>query len=342
MDPSSLIFVAIIGIWAAYLLGHWVRRRDQLATARSIDRFSSAMRVLERRAPVPALARPQARAYVVAPVRPVYARMAPAPEVRTPAPPAVRSAPQGDGGHDTRPGADVRRGSARSAAVRRRRLLAGLGALTLTGWLLVVFTVLAWWVAALPTLALVGFVAQLRALARQRQQRQQRQLATRHREVARPGRESMQAVVGHVVASRGQRLAASAQRAASARGIAEAQQRTEARNVPSTGSMPAQVERLSDVSDAQLSASSGEQWQPVPVPPPTYTLKPKAPTVIQARVSGAPEATEPNPVNGDQDNGDQDNGDQAHAAAPIAEPVPAEVPTFDLDEILERRIASGA
>nr|WP_284288238.1 hypothetical protein [Angustibacter aerolatus] len=29
MDPSSLIFVAIVAIWAAYLLGHWVRRRDQ-------------------------------------------------------------------------------------------------------------------------------------------------------------------------------------------------------------------------------------------------------------------------------------------------------------------------
>ena len=68
VDPSSLIFVAIIAVWAAYLLGHWVRRRDQLATARSIDRFSDAMRVLERRAPAP-VARPVARAYVVSPAQ---------------------------------------------------------------------------------------------------------------------------------------------------------------------------------------------------------------------------------------------------------------------------------
>ena len=53
VDPSSLIFVVIIGIWALYLLQHWVRRREQVATSRSVDRFSEAMRVLERRAPIP-------------------------------------------------------------------------------------------------------------------------------------------------------------------------------------------------------------------------------------------------------------------------------------------------
>ncbi len=67
VDPSSLIFVVIIGIWAVYLLQHWVRRREQLATSRSVDRFSEAMRILERRAPIPvALPTHQNRSYVVA------------------------------------------------------------------------------------------------------------------------------------------------------------------------------------------------------------------------------------------------------------------------------------
>jgi hypothetical protein len=44
-----LIFVAVVGIWAAFLVQHWVRRREDLATARSADRFSDAIRVLERR-----------------------------------------------------------------------------------------------------------------------------------------------------------------------------------------------------------------------------------------------------------------------------------------------------
>ena len=53
VQPSSLIFLVLIAIWAAYLLQHWVRRREHLATARSVDRFSDAMRVLERRSPLP-------------------------------------------------------------------------------------------------------------------------------------------------------------------------------------------------------------------------------------------------------------------------------------------------
>ena len=54
MQPSSLIFLVIVAIWVAYLIQHWVRRREHLATARSVDKFSEAMRVLERRSPLPA------------------------------------------------------------------------------------------------------------------------------------------------------------------------------------------------------------------------------------------------------------------------------------------------
>jgi hypothetical protein len=49
VQPSSLIFLVIVAIWVAYLIQHWVRRREHLATARSVDKFSEAMRVLERR-----------------------------------------------------------------------------------------------------------------------------------------------------------------------------------------------------------------------------------------------------------------------------------------------------
>src|SRR3954453_8891545 len=53
VQPSSLIFLVIVVIWVAYLIQHWVRRREHLATARSVDKFSEAMRVLERRTPLP-------------------------------------------------------------------------------------------------------------------------------------------------------------------------------------------------------------------------------------------------------------------------------------------------
>jgi hypothetical protein len=49
VEPSSLVFVAIIGVWAAYLVPHWLRRRDELAESRHGDRFSGGLRVLSRR-----------------------------------------------------------------------------------------------------------------------------------------------------------------------------------------------------------------------------------------------------------------------------------------------------
>ena len=55
MEPSSLIFLVIIGIWGAYFVQYWVRRREHLATIRSVDAFSETMRVLQVRAPLPSV-----------------------------------------------------------------------------------------------------------------------------------------------------------------------------------------------------------------------------------------------------------------------------------------------
>jgi hypothetical protein len=71
VQPSSLVFLVIIAVWAAYFVQYWVRRREHLATARSVDQFSESMRVLERRSPLPAsdLSTPQPRSYAVTPAR---------------------------------------------------------------------------------------------------------------------------------------------------------------------------------------------------------------------------------------------------------------------------------
>jgi hypothetical protein len=71
VQPSSLVFLVIIGVWAAYFVQYWVRRREHLATARSVDQFSESMRVLERRSPLPVtdLSVPQPRSYAVSPAR---------------------------------------------------------------------------------------------------------------------------------------------------------------------------------------------------------------------------------------------------------------------------------
>ncbi|MFC7491256.1 MULTISPECIES: hypothetical protein [unclassified Knoellia] len=71
MQPSSLIFLVIIGVWAAYFVQYWVRRREHLATIRSVDAFSETMRVLQRRAPLPSVDHggQAPRTYAVSPAR---------------------------------------------------------------------------------------------------------------------------------------------------------------------------------------------------------------------------------------------------------------------------------
>ena len=70
-SPSSLIFLVLLGVWAAYFVQYWVRRRDHVSTARSVEQFSEAMRVLERRDPLPRtdLSEQAPRSYAVHPAR---------------------------------------------------------------------------------------------------------------------------------------------------------------------------------------------------------------------------------------------------------------------------------
>ncbi|WP_323098205.1 hypothetical protein [Intrasporangium sp. YIM S08009] len=71
MPVSSLIFVVIVAIWAAYLVQHWMRRREDAAANRSVDGFSEAMRVLEKRPVLPTAEprTPRPHSYSVTPAR---------------------------------------------------------------------------------------------------------------------------------------------------------------------------------------------------------------------------------------------------------------------------------
>ncbi|WP_460461545.1 hypothetical protein [Angustibacter peucedani] len=309
MDPSSLIFVVIVAIWAAYLLGHWVRRRDQVATARSVDRFSDAMRVLERRPAVRTvpLSRPNPRSYVVAPAQ----RPAPSVVVKRAAavvrpepgrPEQVRPEPPRPDlvrRESVRPAARRPAPSARPARGRRVRGLAFLGLLVATPvvWLAAALsTAVTAWFGVVVTTALLLVVAELRRSARRARDLARRRDVTARRTASRSRRDSRRHVVGQVVAARRTAGPEVSTSAPDDEVVAE----PAAHDVPDDGS-----------------------WQPVPVPPPTYTLKPKAPPV-RRRV--LPEQAAPAPA-------------EPVVEAPVAEP--AAMGGFDLDAILERRIAAG-
>lgn len=144
MDLSGIIFVVLALAWAVYLIPKALKHHDEVARTRSIDRFSTAMRVLARREPVN---RRDAR-LVVAP-----ARSADNPRVLAPTAPADRTVAE----ERSEPGAprpagrpEVRRAAARAAARRRRRILSFLLVSTLVVTGLAAFAVVPWWSVAIP------------------------------------------------------------------------------------------------------------------------------------------------------------------------------------------------
>ena len=307
MQPSSLIFLVLIAIWAAYLLQHWVRRREHLATARSVDRFSDAMRVLERRTPLPDvdLSAPSPRSYTVSPARPSR------PEVVV-----KRAQPLSDVSPD--PVAAVR--STRTfhvlagVSARRLRGLSLLAALTLALVVspLAALLVLPWWSALAAVGVLVADVAWLR-------------------HVAVSGRATGGAQSPARGSSSGRtRSAAEHSFASESESDSEPGSQPSSEGEPGSGGEPVAEAALGDVAEVPEPVESPAEvdpsgWAPVPVPPPTYTLKAMAPEPLAMPV--------PAPV--------------TEAVVPerrVGEPWSLDGMVYDceLDELVERRSATGA
>jgi hypothetical protein len=368
VDPSSLIFLAIIAIWAAYLLGHWVRRRDQLATARSIDRFSDAMRVLERRTPTRPVtsARPTARAYVVAPVRaPATGRPASGPHL------AART--DGVPAHLPRPSIT------RAAARRRARLVLGLAVATVLAWALAATAALTWWPAAVVTALLAAVVVQMRRTARPasaaraattpRAASTARAASTTARAASRPT--SARSATRRPTAQRRHPLRRPRGLASRVPGpsrrvrhhqdvraiveqVSAARRAQDTVTIATTGAVAGDTSTADAGHDLALSeptslavgvaepAPRGDgSWQPVPVPPPTYTLKPKARPVVRRPVADVVDDLSATGAATSVGTSARTGADVLPevSAGPAAPTAP---PAFDLDEILERRIASGS
>ena len=265
MQPSSLIFLVLIAIWAAYLLQHWVRRREHLATARSVDRFSDAMRVLERRSPLTEfdLSSPRPRSYAVGPTRPprreVVVKRAPSPKTSVPTLPAS---------------------AATDAAVRPTRmfrLLAGVSARRVRGLSLVAslalavavlplaaFSVLPWWSVLVVVAILMVDVASLRHAAVSGRAAS-RAMAQDRRRAAGPDR--FQARDADYFRSGSEPLFESEP----GHEEPDADEEDDEDEVFGAVERAEVTERVEPLVEVDPSA-----WAPVPVPPPTYTLKARA------------------------------------------------------------------
>ena len=144
---TGVIYAAIVVAWAAYLVPLALRRHDEAARSRSIDRFSGAMRVLSRREPS------TAGRLVVTPPRAVDRLVNPGLTRRDAAAPVSAVA---------RPS----RRSLRVAAARRRRVVILLLCLTIGVAAAAGFRVLPVWSPAVPFALVVVFLALVRRQVR--------------------------------------------------------------------------------------------------------------------------------------------------------------------------------
>src|SRR3954470_14168244 len=236
-------------MWAVVLVPMWLRRHDAATESRSVDRFSTAMRVLSRRP----TGSPDRR-YVLMPKRDSGAsvHVSGASATRRPptrqAPAAPPSRPQTTRTKTRTPSATKARAS---LAVRRRRTFLALGGVTFLTFLLAVTGVIGWPLQLVVDLILVAFVVHLRTQAKR---------------AAAVARQRRRAAVAPAPA--GSTYAP----VAPAAPVPAFEERA-------TAPMPAMQPLEAPAAAAEQPAATGtdDRWEPVPVPRPTYTMKPKAP-----------------------------------------------------------------
>lgn len=243
VDLSGVIFVVLAVAWAVYLIPKALKHHDEVARTRSIDRFSTAMRVLARREPV---SRRDARLVVVPGRAGDNPRMVTPPSSSVPA---------------TDVPAHVRLGAARAAARRRRRILGFLVLSTLVVTALAAFAIVPWWSVAIPAGLTVLYLVLCRT-------------QVRHERDAAWDADLASSVAGLEDAEPARRAAV---RVEASYGVARPAQV----NVQGFAEVDGEEDTVGiDVAllDAVLvpTTDGGSLWDPLPVTLPTYVSKPKA------------------------------------------------------------------
>ncbi|MGH3355916.1 MAG: divisome protein SepX/GlpR [Nocardioidaceae bacterium] len=301
MGLSGFLYVAIVVGWAVYLVPFALKRYDEATRNRSVDKFSSAMRVLGRR--------DDDTAGMGAEVDPGAARAA-----------GVAATVAESAGESARAAVASRQAQRRAAVVaarRRRRVLLTLLVLTVATATVAVFSLIPWWSVGIPA----GLVALWLVTCRTQVRLESDAYWT---DVAAAGSSSTAAS-----ASAGIDLETGTTHLPDARdGEFSRARRLDAGPAVAEGS-PGDDEPtvvLDEAARSQiavpLETSDGETlWDPVPVTLPTYVSKPRAPRTIRTIELGEAEGL-PAPV--ERDEQAQPGGNSApvetDAAAPEAEP----------------------
>jgi hypothetical protein len=278
-----------------------LRRHDAATESRSVDKFSTAMRTLSRRT-----TSGPGRRYVVMPRRSeggvsVHVSGAAAP----PAPPGTTQPAK-----PARPTHQARRTQPATATAkvtrtrtslvaRRRRLMLGLLGLTLFTMLLAAVGVISWPLQIVFDVILIAFCIHLRAQVKR-------------------------------TAAVARRRAPYAQGSSRRAAVAPTPRRPVSR--PAPGARPAASTGMVE-EPLEATGTDADTWEPVPVPRPTYTLKPPAPVEIPSGIVDPLRDTDPY--------NSMAVASYDEPLAPGSEVIAAEAAVIDsdLDDILDRRWA---
>lgn len=330
-DLTGWLALALVGLWVGYLVPHKLRYRQQLVESRVDDRFSDALRVV-------AVSDRPARDRAQAAVNPGDCRPAGTSGLLTPGRGVLVAATStATGGrtmdrptaqHD-RLTAEVARRTAqaraqhaaavarRGAAARRRGLLAsGLAVLTVVGAVVAVAAPAVTWVAGAVPGALLAAVVVLGRRA---------VVAGRAADAAFAARMEQAARDAHEARARAARAVTGAQRVV---------QPTVTGHAVRPSDTPTQM-------IARVTAAGDESWSPVPLPRPTYALKPEAPRREPVPLTNLEGSTSASAVRAPQETADEQAEAAPAATVPAAVTTPTTTGSIDLDAILARRRASG-
>jgi hypothetical protein len=253
VDLSGIIFVVLAVAWAVYLIPKALKHHDEVARTRSIDRFSTAMRVLARREPV---SRRDARLVVTPP------RAADNPRVLVAAVPAasVAQSAQSSAGRPSAVARPAARAAARAAARRRRRILSFLVLADIAVGVLAALVVVPAWAPAIPVALTLLYLVLCRTQVRQQSEADW----DRELEIA----VASEPMTEPVLAVR-----------RNSQGFEEIDPNED------TITIPAVVDAV-----AVATLDGGSLWDPLPVTLPTYVSKPMAKRTVRTIDLNEPDA----------------------------------------------------
>ncbi|MFH8615118.1 gephyrin-like molybdotransferase receptor GlpR [Streptomyces sp. NPDC017979] len=301
MSSSGLIYAVIVGAWAAYLVPMWLRRQDELNEARPTERFSTAIRLLSGRGAMERRyakelrdrtpEQPDSDVHPDAATEPlstvdVRAFAAPRTEVRTTPPdPAQAPAQEPEPPRQPRQPRRPRQRPNRAAAERARRSKVLARRRRTTVLLFVGFTAGAvvaavggtgfLWAPAAPAVLLSLYIGYLRTQERRRfavvmDRRRAEAAAQRLRETrhARPGRRQPAPPAPAPAAEQGETPEPHPEPESAPLSPQEAGRRALVEQTDHAEWVDQQRDR---------GPATGDSWDPVPVPLPTYVTAPVAP-----------------------------------------------------------------